>query len=234
MTGPLISCIIPVYNGEDYLGEAIESVLQQSWKALEIVVSDDGSTDGSREVARSYGTSIRLIAADNAGHAAARNRGIAASSGELLAFLDADDRWHPGKLALQMERFRQRPETDIIVGLVQNFWDEGLGHEEERFQGHRILQPIMGYVPGVMLAKREAFATVGPFNETLAHADAMEWFIRCREKGLVVEALQEVLLYRRIHAANRSRLLQDDSREEYLELIKSVLDRRRNDPGSRK
>src|SRR5262245_20840904 len=102
MTESLISCIVPVFNGERYLGEAIESILKQSYRPIEIIIADDGSTDDTVTVAARYGTQIRYLRQSNAGPAAARNLGLSVAAGEFVAFLDADDIWHPEKLARQM------------------------------------------------------------------------------------------------------------------------------------
>src|SRR5207245_10700422 len=97
-----VSAIIPVFNGERYLAEAIESVLAQTSPASEIVVVDDGSTDGSGAGAGRFGSAARLVFGGHAGAGAARNRGVAESTGELLAFLDADDIWPSDKLERQL------------------------------------------------------------------------------------------------------------------------------------
>src|SRR5690349_1953676 len=119
---PLISCIIPVFNGERYLAEAIESILKQSYRPLEIIISDDGSADRTAAVANGFSDHVRYIWQPNAGQAAARNTGLASSHGEFVAFLDADDLWHREKLERQMGRFRARPELDYCLAHVQNFW----------------------------------------------------------------------------------------------------------------
>src|SRR5687768_12615855 len=97
-----ISCVIPVYNGERFLTETLESVLAQSQRVDEIVVVDDGSTDGTRALVEGYvareGSRVQYLWQPNEGPAAARNRGIEAATGELIAFNDADDLWHPDKL----------------------------------------------------------------------------------------------------------------------------------------
>jgi glycosyltransferase involved in cell wall biosynthesis len=109
-----ISVIIPTYNYARFLGEAIDSALAQTLEPLEVMVVDDGSTDGTAEVLASYGERIRVIRQKNAGVAMARNAGIAAARGDYLAFLDSDDAWYPRKLELQMARF----EADAALGLV--------------------------------------------------------------------------------------------------------------------
>ena len=233
MKGPLISCVIPVFNGERFLREAIESILAQSYESVEIVVVDDGSTDGSREVAATFGARVRSISQENAGPAAAKNTGIEESTGAYLAFLDADDLWVPEKLELQMERFAARPELDISVGQVQNFWDEEVRHEAARFRDHRISRPLPGFSAGTLLAPRSVFDRLGPFDPGRAHGDAVEWFARARAAGLTVEMIPRPLLRRRMHAGNRSRVRQDESRDEFLDLVKTLLDRRRGrEPGN--
>jgi len=109
-----VSVIIPVYNGERFVGEAIESVLAQTYAPLEIIVVDDGSTDGTAKVVHRYCNMVRYVYQDNAGAAAARNHGVAISRGEYLAFLDADDLWDRKYLEEVMVRFAQCPELGVV------------------------------------------------------------------------------------------------------------------------
>jgi glycosyltransferase involved in cell wall biosynthesis len=223
----LISCIIPVYNGERYLGEAIDSILAQTSRPLEIIVVDDGSTDGTAEVAAGYGDRLSYVRQNNAGPAAARNLGLNLAQGEFVAFLDADDLWHPEKLRRQMARFQARPELDYCVGYVQNFWIPELQAEAEKYRGHRISEPMPGYVTGTLLARCVVFEMLGLFDPALDHGDSTEWFLRAVERGAMTELLPDLLLYRRLHPNNRSRARAANSREEYLKLLKSALDRKR-------
>jgi glycosyltransferase involved in cell wall biosynthesis len=224
---PLISCVVPVFNGERYLGEALESILKQSYQSLEIIVVDDGSTDGTATVMGHYAGQVRLLRQANAGTAAARNLGLNAANGEFVAFLDADDLWHPEKLERQMARFQARPELDYCVAHVQNFWVPELIEEEKRFREHRISKALPGYATGTLLARRALFDTVGQFNSTIKHADDTEWFLRASEHGATTELLPDVLLYRRLHQNNFSRLRASNSRDQYLRMLKTALDRRR-------
>ena len=109
-----VSVVIPCYNREGILGRAIRSALAQTVPPLEIVVVDDGSTDGSADVARGFGGCVRVIEQPNGGAAAARNRGIEAARGDWIAFLDSDDEWHPEKLALQLAAAERFPETRLV------------------------------------------------------------------------------------------------------------------------
>jgi glycosyltransferase involved in cell wall biosynthesis len=111
-----ISVVIPAYNRQRWLGRAIDSVLSQERPADEIIVVDDGSTDGTGQVASGYGKRIRYIRQDNAGPSAARNAGIAAATGNWIAFLDADDQWLPHKLRLQTEHLCRHPELLWTTG----------------------------------------------------------------------------------------------------------------------
>jgi glycosyltransferase involved in cell wall biosynthesis len=227
MNSTLISCIVPVYNGERYLGEAIESILKQSYRPIEIIIADDGSTDGTATIARRYGKQSRYLRQNNGGTAAARNFGLSASEGEFVAFLDADDLWPANKLDRQMARFRQRPELHYCIAHVQNFWIPELIEEEKQFRDHRISKALPGYCTGTLLARRKFFDGVGEFNSAIEHADDTEWFLRASEQGAVMELLPDVLLYRRLHYANLSRAKASNSRDQYLQVLKSALDRRR-------
>ena len=109
-----VSAVIPCYNYGRFLGEAIESVLSQTFSAHEIIVVDDGSTDGTPEVARRYGEKIRYHRTENRGVSAARNAGIALAEGDLIAFLDADDRWLPNKLECQVPVFDGTPGVGLV------------------------------------------------------------------------------------------------------------------------
>ena len=228
MSADLISCVIPAYNAERYLREAIDSAFAQTYQPIEVLVVDDRSTDHTREIVESYGAQVRYLHQANAGPAAARNRGLIEARGDFIAFLDADDLWHTEKLERQWSRLHQREELAYCVTHCQNFWVPELKEEEERYQNHRICRPMPGYVTGTLFAPRAAFETVGPFNENLAHGDSTDWFLRAAERRLLGDLIPEVLMYRRLHSMNRSRLLAPNSREQYLELIKKNLDTRRD------
>jgi glycosyltransferase involved in cell wall biosynthesis len=224
---PLVSCIVPVFNGERFLREALDSILAQTYRPVEIIVADDGSTDGTAALVADYGDQLRYLFQLNAGTAAACNLGLQAAQGNFMAFLAADDLWHRDKLIRQIERFEARPELDVCVTHVQNFWIPALKEEAERFRNHRISQPLPGYVPQTLLARRALFETVGHFNIALRHADSTDWFLRVIEHGAVIDILPDALVYRRIHQSNLSRRMASASRQEYVELVKATLERRR-------
>jgi glycosyltransferase involved in cell wall biosynthesis len=232
MTAPLVSCIIPVYNGADFLAEAVTSVLAQTYPALEVVIVDDGSTDETPRVATSFGERVRYVRQDNAGPAVARNTGLAEARGELVAFLDADDRWHESKLARQAGVLEAQPELDYVVALVQNFWTDAAATAREQTRDHPRSKPIPGFVTGTLLARRAVFDRVGGFAPERAHTDATEWFLRARAAGARESVVPEVLLYRRMHDRNRSVGMSAGSTDEFLRLLKTSLDQRRAVQGS--
>jgi glycosyltransferase involved in cell wall biosynthesis len=227
MKRALISCIVPVYNGERYLREAIDSILSQTYEPLEIIVVDDGSKDGTVAVVESYGPQLRYVLQANAGPAAARNRGIAMAAGRFIAFQDADDRWHQEKLARQMARFAARPELELCSAHVQNYWIPELKEEAERFRNHPFAHPVPGYAPPSLLARRTLFDRVGHFNAALRLSSDTDWYLRAMERGVIMEMLPDVLVYRRWHKTNISRV----SRQNLVEVVKASLDRRRRGQG---
>jgi glycosyltransferase involved in cell wall biosynthesis len=222
-TASLVTCIVPVHDGERYLAETLASIAAQTHRCLEIVVVDDGSTDRSLEIARAHPAGARCVSQAQAGHAAARNRGVGLAAGEFIAFLDADDLWAPAKLALQLAAFDARPALGVVFGHLDNFLSPDVGASD----GPELGPPIPGYTSVSMLARRAVFDTVGAFDVSLAHANDRDWFCRAADAGVEMTMLADVLVRRRLHAGNRSRHLGAQSRAEYLRLLKRTLDRRR-------
>ncbi|HUP01074.1 MAG TPA: glycosyltransferase family A protein [Gemmatimonadota bacterium] len=223
-----ISCVVPVFNGDRYLAESLDSILAQSLPADEIVVVDDGSTDGTAEVAARYVDAVRLVRQENAGSPAARNRGVTESRGDLIAFGDADDLWHPDRLARQIERFEQRADLDCCIAHVQNFWSPEATVEKEMDLRHGdFTLPHAGVITMTGLVRRSIFDRVGLFLPSLRHHDGQEWQVRARDHGAVIEVIPEVLMSRRVHDGNESRRRRADESEGLLAAIKMSLDRRR-------
>lgn len=233
MMPSVVSCIVPVFNGEAYLREALESILNQSYPALDVIVADDGSTDGSAAIIASFGARVRHLRQVNAGAPAARNLGLQAARGEFIAFLDADDLWHRDKLTRQMARFTARPELDVSITHIQNFWIPELADEADRLRDHPIAQAQPGFVPVTMLARRDVFDRVGGFNTALKVGDPMEWFARAMEHGIQMELLPDTLVHRRMHTRNlswqtgASRQMTGDMKAAILRVVKDKLDRQR-------
>ena len=228
MTIPLISCIIAVFNGEQFLREALDSILAQTYHPLEILVVDDGSTDRTPEIVSEYADTVCYLQQSNAGPGAARNTGLRHAKGEFIAFLDADDLWHKDKLARQISCFKAHTELEICVTHAQNFWVPELKEEEKRFQNHRLSKPVPAYITQTLLARRDVFEKLGFFNASFRHVHDSEWFFRAKEQGVVSELLSDVLVFRRLHQTNRSRQSAETSLAEYFTLVKHTLDRQRS------
>lgn len=222
----LVSCVVPVFNGERYLAEALDSIIAQADQNLEILIIDDGSTDKTAEVAAGYGDTVTYIHQSNAGPAVARNTGITAAKGEFIAFLDADDTWVADKLERQLARFYARAELGICAAHNQNFWEPELEEEERRLRAQGAGEPQPGVFP-TMLIRHRVFDTVGLLNPDLKHRDSMEWLGRAQEAGIVMETMPDVLLNRRLHLANISREEAAADPAEMLRALKERLDRKR-------
>jgi glycosyltransferase involved in cell wall biosynthesis len=211
-----ISVVIPAFNAEPYLGQAIRSVLDQGIAGIEVVVIDDGSTDGSSEVARGFGTRVALTRQANAGIGAARNAGVERSTGDLLALLDADDVWPAGSLASRLAVLNADPEIDGVFGAVQEFHDGGLD-----------LPPQAGPIAGALLIRREKHEAVGRFDETLTVGEFIDWMARAQDARLRFASIPDVVLRRRLHTTNTG-IVRSDARVEYTRVLRAALERRRH------
>lgn len=225
MTGPLVSVILPVFNGERYLAETMKSVLAQTYGPLELIVIDDGSTDGSKGVAGSFAPSVRYFFQPNRGIGAARNRGVELARGSFFAFIDHDDLWTEDKLTLQMAALDQDPEADMVFGHIRQFISPDMGEGLKRAL-HCPDEKMPGLSATTMLVRRDAFNGVGPFEADWRVGEFLDWYLKAREKGLKSVMLPQVVSRRRIHGGNAS-IHEKKSRSDFLKILKSSLDRRR-------
>jgi glycosyltransferase involved in cell wall biosynthesis len=223
---PLVSVMIGVYNAAPYLAEAIESVFAQSYRPLELIVVDDGSDDGSAEVAKGYGDRLTYVYQENAGNGAARNQAVELASGALFAFLDADDRFVAKKLDQQWEQLAADGTLDVVFGHVQEFVSPELTDEQRRGVRAPAPEPSPWTAPNLMLIRRESFMKVGPFSDSLRVGVTVDWYARATEAGLRMLMLPDVVLERRLHLTNNG-LRERDSRAQYMHVLKAALDRRR-------
>ena len=224
MTDDLVSVIIPVYNSQEYLAAAIDSVVAQSYSHLEIIVVDDGSTDGGAQVAQSY-SQVRYEHQLHSGQAAARNRGVALSRGHYIAFLDADDLWVEDKLVKQMDVFTACPDMDMVLGHAIEFGATPPSPSEPgRHQVAPRAQPC--HLPGALLITRTAFDRVGPFATEWRVGEVVDWYARATEAALNIVVLPDLVLKRRIHDENLGRREQA-AQTDYVRVLKRALDRRR-------
>ncbi|MFK3736193.1 glycosyltransferase family 2 protein [Massilia sp. TN1-12] len=218
-----VSVIIPVFNGEAFIGRAIDSVLRQTHPATEIIVVNDGSTDGTAQALARFGDRIRAIHTPNRGVSSARNAGFAASTCSLVAFLDADDEWHDDKLARQVDALARHPRSALCCCdyVVQDGAAPHAQHQPQA-QAHfsRVAtrtgtlpddwmrDPLAALVQGnfvgttsTVLVKRALLNTVGLFHSRYKQAEDYDLWIRC---ALVTEftVMSEVLLKKIGHDGN--------------------------------
>jgi glycosyltransferase involved in cell wall biosynthesis len=219
----LVSVIIPVYNAEAFLGEALESVFAQTYRPIEVIVVDDGSTDGSAQVAQRF-VSVHYTFQSHQGAAAARNQGLSLAQGEYIAFLDADDIWLKEKLAWQIAAFGIDPKPDLVFGHVQQFRSAKTTPMQQAPEDAAPAVP--GLIPTTMVVRHEACQRVGPFEPRWRVAEFLDWYVRALELGLKSEMLPQVVARRRVHGTNLS-FREREHRSDYVSVLKLALDRRR-------
>jgi glycosyltransferase involved in cell wall biosynthesis len=208
-----VAVIIPTYNYGRFLAEAIESVLAQTLVPAEIVVVDDGSTDGTAEIVAKFGDRVWYVRQENAGVCAARNRGAAESSGEFIAFLDADDSWEPEKLEKQLEKFAEDAEIGLVhcgmrefdseTGETVQFYVEGgegeLWRELVLWEG-----PAVNVSGSAVMVRRRAFEEVGKFDTAIKVGEDWDFCYRVARRWKV-GFVPEALLNYRSHVAGAHR-----------------------------
>ncbi|MBU0678013.1 MAG: glycosyltransferase family 2 protein [Verrucomicrobia bacterium] len=217
---PLVTAIIATYNGEEHLREALESVFAQDYDPLEVIVIDDGSTDGSAEIAESF-EGVTLIRQQNAGVAAARNVAFAASHGEFITYLDQDDIWPGNKTSVQVACLREHPDVGYVLGQQELFLEEGCDMPLWAVPVFD-LGIHTGYLPGTLMVRREVIKQVGPFDPSFINGSDSDWFARATDKNIRVVILKDILLRKRIHPDNESKRIDVSRRDLFTAIANSV------------
>jgi GT2 family glycosyltransferase len=210
-----VSVIVPVYNGERYIREMLESVFAQTYQDYEIICVDDGSNDASLAILNDYRDRIKVVQQANMGQAGARNAGAKTGTGIYLAFLDQDDRWYPQKLERQVAILEANPEA-VMVHCDMDWIDEA-GHVTQRSvvsathrSAHKgvTMPQLVGWdpciYPSTMLIRRVAFDRVGGFDPELrSYGEDIDLMLRLRPEGLFI-FLEETGTQYRKHSTNFS------------------------------
>jgi len=228
MKQPRISVVIPVRNGKDYLQEALDSVLQQSFTDLELLLINDGSTDDDYDRYALQDERIRVIHLTGTGVSRARNVGMAQSRGEFIAFLDADDVWFPGKLEAQVRYFDEHPDVGVVFGkfirwpalpggrfapassLIQDVAQ--LSKTEEERSGWLYTRLLDGLLVGMNTAvvRRSVYEAIGGFNESMRQGEDYDFWLKASRIAQMHSLDGDVALYR-IHSASAMHRLSQEN-----------------------
>jgi len=220
-----ISVIIPSFNGEAFIEDAIQSINKQTLAAHEIIVVDDGSTDGTEEIVRQQPGNIRFFKQANTGKpAAGRNRGIKEATGEYIALLDQDDTWPANKLEIQLSNFRKIPCLHIDVGFSKIINSDVRANNSNQQPDDELIRQ---FLLSAMLIRKSAFDLTGLFDETMQYYGSdLDWIFRARETGLLFNIHDELTLYYHLHTDNHSKNI-ELFRMARIEVIKKSLLRRK-------
>jgi len=210
---PLVSVVVPVYNGERFLKESLESVFAQTFQDYEVVCVNDGSTDGSCALLEQYGARVRVIQQANAGQSAARNEGVRQATGAFVAFLDQDDRWYPSKLAQQAAVLNAEP--DVVM--VHCNYDRVDGDGRVLVAGAALAERVSALAsplgrligdalvfPSAMMVRRDVFQLVGGFDPELRGFEDFDLIARLTRQGRLVLVPESGMAYR-LHAGGFTR-----------------------------
>jgi glycosyltransferase involved in cell wall biosynthesis len=224
---PLVSVIIAVKNGELRLGEAIQSILNQTYDNFEIIVVDGQSSDNTANIAQSY-PKVRHILQNGRGLADAWNCGIESAKGEFIAFLDHDDLWTDNKLDIQINYLINNPTIQYIIAKFRFILESGasipIGFKKELLD-----RDIVGLIPGTLIVRKDLFNFIGKFNTDLVIASDVDWFARVKDKNISMAMIPEVLLHKRVHGNNLSSNAKLNN-QELLQVLKQSINRQRNLP----
>lgn len=228
LDSPLVSVIMPAYNAQAYIAQALASVLTQDYANLELLVVDDGSTDGTAQHPALQDPRIRILQQANAGPAAARNLGLAQARGDLIAFIDADDLWLPGKLTAQVSYLQAHPDISIVFGGFQR-WELAADGQfalpilpPVPSDAHTLTQPsgwiytdlLLDSVVHIITAmvRKPVFDSVGEFDAQLPTGEDYDFWLRASRQFKIDQMAQTVALYR-IHPVSLTTVPRPESNE---------------------
>lgn len=221
---PLVSVVIPAYNAAAHISEALESLRAQTCREMEVIVVDDGSVDDTHGIIARDFPEVRCIRQSNAGASSARNRGVQEARGEWVAFLDADDAWHPDKLRAQLALMQRHPgvrlcrtwgsETPLSdTGSLQSGSDGLPAHELLPSMASTLLNPY--FTTSTVMVRRDAFLQVGGFDTSLKIAEDIDLYLRILKDAPEVLLLREVVVFKRPVPGS----LGDDDEAGYVQLL---------------
>ena len=221
---PLISVVIPAFNAAVYIEETLQSVFDQSYKNIEVIVVDDGSTDETSTLVQKY--PVKYIYQENSGVSAAMNNGFEQASANFIASVDSDDLWHKDKLSLQMQLFEGTSGLEAVFSHLEQFICPKIKDGSTKLFIPEHTKVLPGYSSITMLIRKKAYQKVGAFNTTIKFGDFIEWFSRAKDLGLNVGMHADVLAYRRVHKQNMGND-HEEAKKGYMDIIKARLKKQR-------
>lgn len=224
---PLITIAIPVHNGEKFLGEAIESAFSQSYRPIQVIVVDDGSTDASFEIASSY-EDVIVHHQSQGGPSAARNQGLRLAAGELVTFIDADDQMTVNGLETQYRHLLSQPQLECVFGYANTKLEPGtrLPSWLKTPAGHDSVVPFPS-----ALFRTATLRDVGGFDESVRVGEWFELFTRLRERTFEVAVVPFEVIHKRVHSTNLSHQQKAMQAEMFLSLKKRIDRQRKQQDG---
>jgi glycosyltransferase involved in cell wall biosynthesis len=212
------------WNAAAFIGEALDSAFAQTRPPDEVIVNDDGSTDGTLEVVRGYGSRVAALTGPHRGQSDGKNRALDHATGDLIALLDADDLWLPHHLERLLAVLDDDPGVEAVFGATDEFVDEG-GSDHTRVPRLGAVGPLLS---GALL-RRSLFDRVGRFRSGVELGDWMDWWSRATVAGVRHVELAEVSTRRRLHAHNTT-VARVGRRDEYLRIVRERLAAKRQAP----
>jgi glycosyltransferase involved in cell wall biosynthesis len=229
MVSKSLSVVMPVFNVAPYIEEALQSIIQQHYDPLELIVVDDGSTDTTSSIVESYrhqfGDGLKHIYQDNSGVSRARNVGLMHARGELIAFLDGDDVWPKNVLTRHCNLLEANPHADGVMGRVASFKDRSVPFEAlapEEFSDPYFIGQV-----GTALVHSRVLDIVGNFDESLSTGEDGDWFLRIKQKGLPIARIDDLSLYYRLRRDSLMRTETVSQNELVLKILKKSVERHR-------
>ena len=220
----VVSVLMSIYNRAEYVDEAVRSVFDDASATHQLVMVDDGSTDGADAIAVGYADRAVFVRQNHRGCAAAWNRALQHASGEYVTFCDSDDTWMPLHTGPLLAVLDARPDIDAVIGVTTEFVSPEL--DATSLATRAPYDATRGPVGGAMLFRRTVFDVVGPFDEDLLQGYWFDWYRRFVDAGIRTAEIDDVLLRRRIHNENSS-IVQSEMRGEYARALHASIVRRR-------
>lgn len=219
MDAPKVSVVVTTFNNKRYIAETVSSVLAQTFRDLEVIVVDDGSSDGTAELIHGeFGDQVRYIYQENGGSAVARNAGIRIAHGEFVAFLDGDDVSLPERLELQVEALDEHPEVGLVYSNIAVIDSQGGGGQARggtsRYLSGPVFEQIIikNFIPfSTIMVRRDDLCAVGMFDETLRSSEDWEMLIRLSRRTQFLYIDRPLVKYR-VHQNSKGAHIPDKQR----------------------